>query len=90
MRLRQVSGTGVRVAHVRGTVVGLVAWMAGRARNRTRKWQHPNVQSKRIWVEELNRFVRLSLSTRAIRTITKVGLVAYARKKGLDLAALAD
>lgn len=60
------------------------------ARNRTRKWQHPNVQSKRIWVEEINSFVRLSLSTRAIRTITKVGLVAYARKKGLDLAALAD
>lgn len=60
------------------------------ANNRTLKWQHPNVQSKRIYVEELGRHVRLSLSTRAIRTITKVGLVAYARKKGLDLAALVD
>ncbi len=68
----------------------LKAHNVSHARNRTRKWQHPNVQSKRIWVEELNRFVRLSLSTRAIRTITKVGLVNYARKKGLDLAALVD
>jgi large subunit ribosomal protein L28 len=60
------------------------------ANNRTRKWQHPNVQSKRIWVEEMGRFVRLSLSTRAIRTITKTGLVEYARKKGIDLASLAE
>lgn len=60
------------------------------ANNRTKRWQHPNVQSKRIWVEEMGRHVRLSLSTRALRTITKVGLVTYARKKGLDLAALVD
>ncbi|MBM4396411.1 MAG: 50S ribosomal protein L28 [Deltaproteobacteria bacterium] len=60
------------------------------ANNKTRKWQHPNVQNKRIWVEELGRFVRLSLSTRAIRTITRVGLVTYARNKGIDLASLVD
>jgi len=60
------------------------------ANNHTKRWQHPNVQSKRIWVEELGRYVRLSLSTRAIRTITKVGLVAYARKRGLDLASIVD
>ena len=73
------------------TCAGTVTLRAHYGRHpKTRKWQHPNVQSKRIWVEELNRFVRLSLSTRAIRTITKVGLVAYARKKGLDLAALTD
>jgi len=60
------------------------------ANNKTRKWQHPNVQNKRIWVEELGQFVRLSLSTRALRTITRTGLVAYARKKGIDLAALTD
>ena len=60
------------------------------ANNRTRRWQHPNVQSKRVWVEELGRFVRLTLCTRAIRTVTKVGLVAYARKKGLDLASIVE
>jgi large subunit ribosomal protein L28 len=68
----------------------LKAHNVSHANNKTRRWQHPNVQSKRIWVEELGRFVRLSLSTRAIRTITKTGLVAFARKHGLDLAALVD
>ena len=60
------------------------------ANNRTPRWQHPNVQSKRIWVEELNCFVRLSLSTRAIRSITKLGLIQYARSMGLDLVAHAE
>lgn len=58
------------------------------ANNRTRKWQRPNIQSKRIWVEELGKFVRLSLSARAIRTISRVGLLEYARRKGIDLSAL--
>jgi len=58
------------------------------ANNRTIKWQYPNVQSKRIWVEELGKYVRLNVSTRAIRTITKIGLVAFARKQGIDLASL--
>ncbi|NOZ00282.1 MAG: 50S ribosomal protein L28 [Deltaproteobacteria bacterium] len=60
------------------------------AHNKTPKWQRPNIQKKRIWVEELDRYVRLSLSTRAIRTISKVGLITYARKKGLDISKLAE
>lgn len=68
----------------------LKAHNVSHANNKTRRWQHPNVQSKRIWVEELGRFVRLSLSTRALRSITKVGLVTYARKKGLDLASIVE
>ncbi|HHW96331.1 MAG: 50S ribosomal protein L28 [Myxococcota bacterium] len=68
----------------------LKAMNVSHAHNRTGRWQHPNIQSKRIYVEELGRHVRLSLSTRAMRTITKVGLVAYARKTGIDLASLLD
>jgi len=68
----------------------LSAMNISHAHNRTKRWQHPNVQNKRIWLPELERYVRLSLSTRALRTISKVGLVAYARKKGLDLSALVD
>jgi len=60
------------------------------ANNKTRRWQHPNVQSKRIWVEEWGKYVRLSLSTRAIRTITRVGLLEFARKKGIDLSTLVE
>lgn len=32
-----------------------------------------NLQTKRIWVPELNRFVSVRLSTRALRSITKKG-----------------
>jgi large subunit ribosomal protein L28 len=52
---------------------------------KTKHWQMPNVQSKRVWDEESQRWVRLKLSTRAIRTITKKGLRASLRDIGLEL-----
>jgi large subunit ribosomal protein L28 len=55
------------------------------AHNKTRRWQRPNVQVKRLFVPELNRFVRLKVSTRALRTISKIGLMPYLRKEGLQL-----
>ena len=47
---------------------------------KTKRWQHVNIQTRRIWVPELSRFVTLNLTTRDIRTIDKIGLVAYAKK----------
>jgi large subunit ribosomal protein L28 len=55
------------------------------AHNKTRRYQRPNIQRKRIYVPELGRFVRLTLSTRALRSVTRVGLLAYLRKNGLKL-----
>lgn len=55
------------------------------ANNHTKRKQYANVHSKRIYVPELDRTVRLSISARALRSITRIGLVAYARKQGLDL-----
>ena len=55
------------------------------AHNKTRRVQQPNLQWKRIFVPELDRSVRLRLSTRAIRTIDKKGLMAYLRDQGLKL-----
>ncbi|WP_041400928.1 50S ribosomal protein L28 [Salinispira pacifica] len=52
---------------------------------KTNKWQRPNMQTKKIYDPELGREVRLRLSTRALRSISKVGLSAYLRKKGLTL-----
>jgi large subunit ribosomal protein L28 len=52
---------------------------------RTKKVQLPNVQSKRVWYEAENRWVRLRLSTRALRTISKKGLTAFLRDSGLSL-----
>ncbi|HSR68915.1 MAG TPA: 50S ribosomal protein L28 [Acidobacteriota bacterium] len=52
---------------------------------KTRRRQLPNLQSKRIWVEELNRFVRLRVSTRALRTISKKGLMRFLKDEGMTL-----
>ena len=43
------------------------------AHNKTKRRFLPNIQKKRIWVQELNRFVSLKLSTSEIRNISKNG-----------------
>ncbi|MBU8913246.1 MAG: 50S ribosomal protein L28 [Spirochaetales bacterium] len=55
------------------------------AHNKTRRYQLPNIKKKRIFVPELDRHVRLKLSTRALRSISKVGLLAYLKKNNLQL-----
>jgi large subunit ribosomal protein L28 len=52
---------------------------------RTKKLQQVNLQWKRIWWAEGNRFVRLRISTKAIKTIELKGLVAMAKEAGLNL-----
>ncbi|GAA4575078.1 50S ribosomal protein L28 [Planotetraspora kaengkrachanensis] len=52
---------------------------------RTRRRWEPNVQRKRYWLPSEGRFVRLTLSARAIRTIDKIGIeraVARIRARG--------
>ncbi len=43
------------------------------AHNKTKRRFLPNLQKKRIWVKELNRFVTVKLSTSALRTISNNG-----------------
>ena len=38
------------------------------------KFQQPNLQTKRFWVPSENRWIKLRLSTDAIRTIDKRGI----------------
>lgn len=52
---------------------------------KTKKRQLPNLQIKRIWWEKEQRFVKLRLSTRALRTLRKKSLEAFASEAGLDL-----
>lgn len=52
---------------------------------RTKKVWLPNLQRKRIWVPELGRFVRLRLSTSALRTVNRKGLMAFLRDEKLRL-----
>lgn len=55
---------------------------------KTKKRQFPNLQWRRLWWAEGERFVRVRLSTRALRTIDKKGLGKFAAEVGLDLARL--
>lgn len=55
---------------------------------RTKKLQQVNLQERRLWWAEGNRFVRLRVSTKALRTIQKKGLGVYARELGVDLGRL--
>ena len=55
---------------------------------KTKKRQFPNLQTRQLWWVEGARFVTIKLSTRALRTVTKKGLDAYAAETGLDLARL--
>ena len=53
---------------------------------KTKHWQKPNVFSKRIWDESQSKWVRVKVSARALRTITKKGLQAAAKDAGVKLS----
>ncbi|XP_062179815.1 large ribosomal subunit protein bL28c-like [Phragmites australis] len=53
--------------------------------HKTKTQQFVNLQYKKLWWEAGKRFVKLRLSTKALKTIEKHGLDAVARKAGIDL-----
>ena len=71
----KLSGKGVNVAN-----------NVSHANNKSKKRQNPNLQSKRIYLPEQDRWVRVRLSTRALRTVTKKGLMSYLKDEGLKLS----
>ena len=55
------------------------------ANNRTKRRFLPNLQYRKLWVESENRWVRLRISAKAMRTIDKNGIdavLADLRKAG--------
>ena len=52
---------------------------------KTRRRFLPNLQTKRLYIPELDRWVRLKISTRALRTVTKKGLLQFLKDEGLTL-----
>ena len=48
-----------------------------------------NLQYKRVYWPEKQRYVRLRISTKAMKSINKLGLEAMAKRAGLDLESLA-
>ncbi|XWS53775.1 hypothetical protein CRYUN_Cryun10bG0029300 [Craigia yunnanensis] len=53
--------------------------------HKTKKLQFVNLQYKKVWWEAGKRYVKLRLSTKALKTIEKNGLDAVAKKAGIDL-----
>ncbi|MBV2180150.1 50S ribosomal protein L28 [Castellaniella sp. MT123] len=62
-RVCQVTGKGPMVGN-----------NVSHANNKTKRRFLPNLQSRRFWVESENRWVRLRVSTKALRTIDKNGI----------------
>ena len=62
-----------------------VANNVSKSNNKTKRRQLPNLQSKKIFVPELGKNVRIKLSVKALKTIDKYGLLPYLKKKGLSL-----
>ena len=58
------------------------------ANNKTRRRFTPNIHIHRFWVESENRFVKLSISTKGMRIIDKLGIdkvLANIRGKGIQV-----
>ncbi len=62
-RVCQVTGKGPRVGN-----------NVSHANNKTKRRFLPNLQYRKFWVESENRWVRLRISTNALRTIDKNGI----------------
>lgn len=55
------------------------------ANNRTKRRFMPNLQTQRFWLPSENRWIRLKVSTKAIRIINRLGIekvLADMRKQG--------
>jgi len=61
------------------------AFAISHSHRRTKKLQEVNLQSKRIWWSQGNRWVKLRLSTKAIKTLQHKGLQAMANEAGINL-----
>jgi large subunit ribosomal protein L28 len=61
------------------------AYSVSHSHRRTKKLQEVNLQWKRIWWAEGNRWVRLRISTKAIKTLEHKGINAFAKEAGINL-----
>ncbi len=50
------------------------------ANNRTRRRFEPNLQKKRFFIPELDKWVTLKITTSAMRNINKMGIYEYLKK----------
>ena len=53
---------------------------------KTKRRQFPNLQTKKIYIPELDRTVKIKLSVSALKTIDKTGLLNYLKKQKIELS----
>mmetsp|Transcript_30719 Transcript_30719/g.65891 ORF Transcript_30719/g.65891 Transcript_30719/m.65891 type:complete len:124 (+) Transcript_30719:156-527(+) len=70
-----------RVCDLLGKTPNRQARVVTFSHKRVKKVQHVNLQSKRFFSEELDRKVKLRLSTKGIKTVNKLGGIDAAAKK---------
>lgn len=61
------------------------AYAVSHSHRRTKKLQQVNLQEKRVWWAEQNCWIKLKLSTKAIKTLQHKGLALFAKEQGIDL-----
>ena len=52
---------------------------------RTKKLQQANLQQRKLWWAEGNKWINIKITTRALKTIQKKGLGNYAKSLNIDL-----
>lgn len=57
---------------------------------KTRRRFDPNLQNKRIYVPELGRTVRVRVTAKEIKTIDKIGLPEFLKRRGISMKQLTD
>ena len=64
----------------------LVGNKVSKSNIKTKTRQLPNLQTKKIYVPELNKTVKIKLSVSAIKSIDKTGLLNYLKKRNIKLS----
>ena len=64
----------------------LVGNRVSKSNIKTKRRQFPNLQTKKIYIPEIDRTVKIKLSVNALKTIDKTGLLNYLKKQNLELS----
>jgi len=61
-----------------------------KSNRKTKRWFRPNLHTKRFFIPETGKWIKLKISSSALRTIDKKGIYAFLKEceaKGVDVPA---
>lgn len=74
-----------RKCDITGTRKNTLCNQVSKSNAHTHKVQNVNLQTRKLWWEEGNKFVKMRLTCRTLKTIKKKGLNTLAKEYGIDL-----